>query len=118
MNESVEKGKPLWAMTPAEFRRTALEGKREELRTAGVFQCQCCREIKDRKDAEDAHIWQPRPGPLAELPMKGVPIYVLCLACKDKDPDFIYYQVGQGFIEAGLFGGEPTEEGKRLLGLA
>ena len=112
----MDRTKPLAHMTPEEFRRTMLEQRRELLRTAPVFQCTCCREHKDRPEAEDAHIWEARPGPLAKHPMKGVPIYVLCRECAEKDPDVVYQRVAQAFIAAGLFGAQPTEEGRQLLG--
>lgn len=103
-------------MTPREFRQFVLDGRREALRTAPTFQCTACRMWKDRKDAEDAHVWKVRPGPLADKPLKGVPTYVLCQECADKDPDIVYRRVTASFVEAGLFGDTPTEVGKSLLG--
>lgn len=112
----VDKDTPLSHLKPEEFRRVMLDQAKETLRTAPTFQCMCCREWKDRPDAGGAFIWEPRPGPLYNLPMKGVPIYRLCLECKEKSPDHVYLQVAKGFIAAGLFGDAPTEEGKQLLG--
>lgn len=112
----MEKNVPIAHMKPEQFRKYALEQRRELLKVAPVFQCTCCREWRDRPDAKDAYIWEPRPGPFAHMTMKGVPIYVLCRECAEKDPDVIYRQVAQAFVAVGLFGDEPTEEGKTLLG--
>jgi hypothetical protein len=112
----MDKATPLAHMKPHEYRRVILEQAKETLRIAPTFHCMACRTWKDRPDAGGAFIWEPRPGPLAHLPMKGVPIYNLCRECTEKNPDVVYRSVAQGFIAAGLFGDEPTEEGKQLLG--
>ena len=114
----MDKKTPLAHMTPAQFRKNQLDAKKEQLRVAPTFMCACCHQWKDRPEADNAYIWEPRQGPLAKLKMKGVPIYVLCAQCKsDKSPDVIYQIVAKDFIDAGLFGDVPTEEGKQLLGM-
>ena len=114
----MDKDTPIAHMTPAQFREHALEQAKETLRIAPVFRCMACREHKDRPEAAGAFIWEPKPGPLAKLKMKGVPIYNLCRECKERDPKVVYHQVAKGFMEAGLFGDVPTEEGKQLLGMS
>lgn len=113
----MDKATPLAHMTPAQFRKNQYEAAKEKLQTAQVFQCTCCKEWKDRPELGGVYVWEPRPGPLFKLQQKGVPIYQLCLECKAKGPDVIYQAVTRAFIACGLFGDEPTEEGKQLLGM-
>ena len=95
-----------------EFAKSRLEGYREMLRTARVFQCACCLLEKDRSEAAGVHMFKPESPELwkamEEAPNQHrVGLYAMCLECMDSVPEEVRMQKVVSYLGSqGLFGGK------------